>query len=60
MPDLWQILIFYIRNFDITMFPRSVLSQLICINHKLLTSVESYNKIFGAQLEQTILEHVKQ
>lgn len=60
MADLWQIILFYIRNYEVTRFPRSFLAQLVNLNHDLLTIVELYNQMSKAHIEQTVISHIQQ
>ena len=59
MSDLWQILLFYIRNFEITRFPRSFLAQLVSLNHNMLTMVELYTQMSKTCIDDAILSHVQ-
>jgi len=60
MSDLWQILLFYIRNFEITRFPRSFLSQLVSLNHNMLTIIELYTQMSKTRIDHTVLSHIQQ
>ena len=59
MKDLWQIVLLYIRCFDILEFEKSFLTQLVCFNHKLLSTVEMYRQM-SKRMDSALYDHILQ